>query len=122
MVLVTVTDVQYLRDVEKWFLETPRGNIIANKVVIATNAYTAAILPEFKGVIVPVKGCVSHLKPADHSIKKLPYNYYHAYPMEGDYVTARSDGSSTARYGKKKDSYASLASLAANNSITRGDK
>ncbi len=30
--------------------------------------------------------------------------------------------SSTARYGKKKDSYASLASLAANNSITRGGK
>ena len=88
-----VTDVRYLQDVEKWLLETPRGSIIANKVVVATNAYTAAILPEFRGVIVPVKGCVSHLKPADHSIKKLPYNYYHAYPMEGDYVTARSDGS-----------------------------
>ncbi|KAE9397072.1 FAD dependent oxidoreductase [Gymnopus androsaceus JB14] len=46
-----------------WILETPRGNITAEKVVYATNAYTATLLPEFLGCIVPGQGQCAAIVP-----------------------------------------------------------
>ncbi|KAH7089545.1 FAD dependent oxidoreductase-domain-containing protein [Paraphoma chrysanthemicola] len=45
-------------------LHTSRGDILADKVVFATNAWTAGLLKEFEGTIVPVKGMASHHVPA----------------------------------------------------------
>ncbi|KAH9904047.1 FAD dependent oxidoreductase superfamily protein [Xylariomycetidae sp. FL2044] len=42
-------------------VETPRGSIKARKVVFATNAYTAGLLPQYEGIITPYKGTVAHL-------------------------------------------------------------
>lgn len=98
--LQTNTPVSELRQKgQKWLVRTSRGTILAKKVVIATNAYTKSLLPEFKGKILPVKGCVSHMKPIDPLTPRLPFNYYHTYPMEGDYVTARHDNSIIAGGG-----------------------
>ncbi|RSM06222.1 hypothetical protein CEP52_005857 [Fusarium oligoseptatum] len=36
-----------------WVIETPRGEIHANQVIMATNAYTASLLPEFTDKIIP---------------------------------------------------------------------
>ncbi|RTE84114.1 hypothetical protein BHE90_001275 [Fusarium euwallaceae] len=36
-----------------WVIETPRGKIHANQVTMATNAYTASLLPEFTDKIIP---------------------------------------------------------------------
>ena len=40
---------------------TPRGTVRAKKLVFATNAYTAGLLPRFQDVIVPMRGMASHL-------------------------------------------------------------
>ncbi|KIK61775.1 hypothetical protein GYMLUDRAFT_96617 [Collybiopsis luxurians FD-317 M1] len=47
----------------KWVLATPRGIILADKVVYATNAYTATLLPEFLGRIVPGQGQCAAIVP-----------------------------------------------------------
>ncbi|KAJ3768495.1 FAD dependent oxidoreductase [Lentinula raphanica] len=47
----------------RWIITTPRGQIRANKVVFATNAYTATLLPEFLGNIVPGQGQCAAIVP-----------------------------------------------------------
>ena len=48
-------------------LSTPRGNIKARHVILATNAYTSHLLPEFADLIVPVRGVMSALLPPKKS-------------------------------------------------------
>ncbi|KAG7819837.1 hypothetical protein KL909_004586 [Ogataea angusta] len=71
--------------------KTPRGHVHAKKVVIATNAYTRALLPDFWGKITPVKGVVSHLK--SESNKTLETNMVHTIPVEIDYISVQDDES-----------------------------
>lgn len=42
-------------------VHTARGTVNAKRVVFATNAYTAALLPEYRGIITPYKGTAAHL-------------------------------------------------------------
>lgn len=44
-------------------VETPRGTILAKKVILATNAYTSHLLPTFAPLIVPCRGQMSSLLP-----------------------------------------------------------
>ncbi|KAI4600719.1 hypothetical protein KJ359_012881 [Pestalotiopsis sp. 9143b] len=46
-----------------WIVHTPRGHITARAVLLATNAYTSHLLPEFSDLIVPTRGQVAALKP-----------------------------------------------------------
>lgn len=75
-------------------VSTPRGDIITSKLVFATNAYTKAVLPEFKDFIYPFKGTVTHIKPKGDSIPHLNFSsvlfndYYNV-----DYLINRPDGS-----------------------------
>ncbi|OJD10140.1 hypothetical protein AJ78_08726 [Emergomyces pasteurianus Ep9510] len=48
---------------KNWTVVTPRGNIKASKVIMATNGYSAAIYPKLQGVIVPVRGQVTAQRP-----------------------------------------------------------
>ena len=41
---------------KKWRVETQRGAIETDKVVFATNAYSQALVPELKDLIVPMRG------------------------------------------------------------------
>lgn len=63
--LQTFTSVKGLveNDDEGWTVNTSRGAIKASKVVLATNAYTSALLPNFADLIVPVRGQMSSLVP-----------------------------------------------------------
>ena len=63
--LQTLTPVQALAqyDLDRWTVKTPRGCIVANKVVLATNAYTSHLLPQFADLIVPVRGQMTSLVP-----------------------------------------------------------
>ncbi|KAK4961884.1 hypothetical protein LTR10_002377 [Elasticomyces elasticus] len=45
------------------YIHTPRGVIHADKVVLATNAYTSHLLPNFADLIVPCRGQMSALIP-----------------------------------------------------------
>lgn len=46
-----------------WMVHTPRGQIAARKVLVATNAYLSNVLPAFSDLVVPVRGQVAALVP-----------------------------------------------------------
>jgi len=74
---------------------TSRGVLRAEKIVFATNAYTSALLPQYKDVITPRKGQNSHLvaqSPSHHGISLTPtYNLYYD-AGTADYLVPRPDG------------------------------
>lgn len=47
----------------QWKVKTPRGDIVARKVILATNGYTSRLLPDFADLIVPCRGEMSAQKP-----------------------------------------------------------
>lgn len=55
-------------------LDTPRGSIVAQTVILATNGYTSALLPQWADLIVPVRGEMSALFPPNNSTI-LPNTY-----------------------------------------------
>jgi len=58
----------------KHTLQTPRGTITSKTVILATNGYTSALLPQFADLIVPVRGEMSALFPPKNSTL-LPNSY-----------------------------------------------
>ncbi|KAI1190342.1 FAD dependent oxidoreductase [Nemania serpens] len=46
-----------------WVAHTPRGEVRAREVLLATNAYTSYLLPGLTDVIVPVRGQICALEP-----------------------------------------------------------
>lgn len=79
----------------KWTIETSRGSITADQVIVATNAYTSSLLPEFKPLIIPVRGTAcSVTPPPSHSIGgaqgslRYSYGFRHA-QGEVDYLIPR---------------------------------
>ncbi|CCC08876.1 hypothetical protein SMACR_07513 [Sordaria macrospora] len=63
----------------KWMITTSRGEIRANRVLIATNGYTSNLLPGMKDLIIPVRSQVASLRPPKDVITKkvaeLDYSY-----------------------------------------------
>ncbi|VDB87418.1 unnamed protein product [Peniophora sp. CBMAI 1063] len=51
------------RSGEKWVIKTDRGDLTTDKVVYCTNAFTATLLPEFIGRIMPFRGQCSAVVP-----------------------------------------------------------
>lgn len=74
---------------------TPRGVLEAKKLVFATNAYTAGLLPQFRDVIVPIRGMASHIVPKVpiHPHLSHTYNITFASGQSADYLNPRPDGS-----------------------------
>lgn len=60
----------------KWLVHTTRGNITADHILCATNAYTAHLLNEFRGLIVPVQGQMAALQPPSYAVQ---------HPLQHDY-------------------------------------
>lgn len=58
----------------KWIVCTSRGQILAEKVLLATNGYTSRLLPEFSDLIVPVRGQIGALLPPEPRVA-LDYSY-----------------------------------------------
>lgn len=46
-----------------WIVHTARGHITTRAVLLATNAYTSHLIPQFSDLIVPTRGQVAALKP-----------------------------------------------------------
>ncbi|KAI6820925.1 FAD dependent oxidoreductase [Hortaea werneckii] len=46
-----------------WSVQTPRGRISTSNLILATNGYTAHLLPQFQGLIVPLHGQVVAQRP-----------------------------------------------------------
>lgn len=58
-----VTSVERHESGTGWTVTTPRGDIHARQVLLATNAYTSHLLPAFADLIVPVRGQIGALLP-----------------------------------------------------------
>ncbi|KAK4182826.1 putative fad dependent oxidoreductase [Podospora australis] len=81
----------------RWTVRTPRGEIKARRVVLATNGYTASILPQkFQGVVVPVRGQIEAHRPGAKLPMGgcLPTTYSFIYEGGGfEYMIPRPKGS-----------------------------
>ena len=78
-----------------WTVFTPRGEIKARKLVVCTNGYTSAILPQYSNKIVPVRGVCSHIsspkgKQTPHLINTYSIRFD---ALKYDYLIPRADGS-----------------------------
>jgi glycine/D-amino acid oxidase-like deaminating enzyme len=78
----------------RWQVSTPRGQVTAGKVVLATNGYTAHICKAFQGTIVPLRGQVAAQRPG-HNMPGggLPTTYSFIYEDGYDYIVPRPPGS-----------------------------
>lgn len=77
----------------KQILHTPRGTIKTRHVILATNAYTSHLLPQFADLIVPERGVMTALVPPVGS-KRLENSYgfvgaLGGNPIHDDYLSQR---------------------------------
>lgn len=76
-----------------WIIKTARGDIETRQVIMATNAYTGALLPEYADKIIPYRGAVAHIKTPGKP-PFLPNTYALRFsPWDFDYLIPRPDGS-----------------------------
>ncbi|RYP61262.1 hypothetical protein DL770_009826 [Monosporascus sp. CRB-9-2] len=81
-------------DTGSWKVETERGSIVANKLVLATNGYTAHLAKRFQGVIVPLRGHITAQRPGRNMPRDgLPVSYSFVYKNGYEYMIPRSRGS-----------------------------
>lgn len=79
----------------RWQVDTPRGSVSARVVVLATNAYTSALAPQYKDTIIPVRGTCSRIVvPPDSDVPRLTNTYILRWDgSDYDYLIPRGDGS-----------------------------
>lgn len=83
-----------------WLVMTPRGSITARTVIYATNGYTAALVPEVREKIVPVRGMVARL--AGPVMPRMKDSYMMRFSdYEYDYMIPRPDGSIVLGGGRR---------------------
>ena len=80
-----------------WIVETPRGTVATEKLVLAMNGYTAHLYPPLQGVIVPLRGHMTAQRPGSG----LPNNglattYSFIYDDGYEYMISRPQGSTFA--------------------------
>ena len=75
-----------------WSVTTGRGIINARKVVTATNAYTAALLPEYHEKIIPYRAICSRIVAPNPPMLADSYAI-RSNPKDFDYLIPRPDGS-----------------------------
>lgn len=81
-------------DQKKWVVETPRGSIRAERVILATNAYTGYLYPPVRGIIVPLRGTVAAQRPGSGLPKAgLDSTYSFIYRNGYEYLIFRPAGS-----------------------------
>ncbi|GAO19460.1 uncharacterized protein UV8b_00130 [Ustilaginoidea virens] len=91
--LQTNTAVEHLQHTGDggWVVHTPRGQVVAKHVLLASNAYTSYLLPQFTGIITPVRGQVAGLTPPTGDI---PLEHTHVWVQGNgtdDYLIQRDD-------------------------------
>ncbi|KAL8838060.1 MAG: hypothetical protein Q9170_002296 [Blastenia crenularia] len=80
-----------------WVVETPRGCVRAERVVMATNGYTAYLYPPVRGIIVPLRGTVAAQRPGCGMPEEgLKTTYSFIYGNGYEYMTFRPAGSKFA--------------------------
>lgn len=86
-------DLEKLAD-GRWKIQTSRGQAFAQKVVLATNGYTAKLVQQFQGIIVPLRGQVTAQRPGENMPREgLPTTYSFIYDKGYEYMIPRPKGS-----------------------------
>ena len=76
-----------------WIVETPRGNVEAERVIMATNGYTAHLYPPIQGIIVPLRGHMTAQNRGQAMPKhSLPNTYSFIYADGYEYMVPQSKG------------------------------
>jgi glycine/D-amino acid oxidase-like deaminating enzyme len=80
---------------DDWFVETSRGTVRAHQIVVATNAYTSSVLPEYKNKIIPYRTACSRIVTPGPEKPPLLQNSYalRHNTWDFDYLIPRPDGS-----------------------------
>ncbi|KAF8849007.1 FAD dependent oxidoreductase [Acephala macrosclerotiorum] len=88
-----VVEVSQAHSLKKWIVHTDRGEIIADKVILATNAYTAALYPPLADVIIPTRGQVAALRPGSNIVNNpaLKRTMGLNSAESGDYMQSRAE-------------------------------
>ncbi|KAJ2901704.1 uncharacterized protein MKZ38_001514 [Zalerion maritima] len=60
---------------DSWVLHTPRGQVATSKALLCCNGYISHILPEFTGLVVPVRGQMAGLTPPATLEKQIGHSY-----------------------------------------------
>jgi len=77
-----------------WVVDTPRGRVESEKVILATNGYTAHLYPAFQSIIVPLRGHMTAQVPGTAMPKDgLPTTYSFIYGNGYEYMIPRPRGS-----------------------------
>ena len=80
-----------------WMVQTPRGTVHTQKLVLATNGYTARLLSTVQGIIVPLRGHMTAQRPGTSLPKSgLSTTYSFIYDDGYEYMTTRPQGSKYA--------------------------
>lgn len=81
----------------EYLVQTLRGEVRAQTVILASNGYTAQLCPEFQGVIVPLRGHMTAQRPGSGLPKDgLPGTYSFIYDHGYEYMISRPQGSKFA--------------------------
>lgn len=86
----------------RWTVETERGTVSARHVVLATNGYTAHLVPALQGVVVPLRGQITMHRPgskmpaAHGKGQGLQTTYSFIYDQGYEYMISRPPGSTCA--------------------------
>ncbi|KAI4191350.1 MAG: hypothetical protein L6R41_000137 [Letrouitia leprolyta] len=92
-----VTSINRSNDDQKgWVLETSRGIVRAERVVLATNGYTSYLYPPARGIIVPLRGTVAAMRPGTSLKQELQSTYSFIYANGYEYMIFRPPGSTFA--------------------------
>jgi glycine/D-amino acid oxidase-like deaminating enzyme len=93
-----------------WVVHTPRGQVAARHVLLASNAHTSYLLPSFSDLIVPVRGQVTALVPKDgEPAPELTHTYvFLAEPLDerhnlDDYLVQRPAPTRELIFGGGRD-------------------
>ena len=80
-----------------WVVDTPRGSVEADKVLLATNGYTAHLYTPLVGVIVPLRGHMTAQRPGSGMpTDGLANTYSFIYGDGYEYMVPRRQGSEFA--------------------------
>ena len=94
---VSLSKVSTEEGATSWIVQTPRGKLMAKKLILATNGYTAHLYPKLQGVIIPIRGFVTAQRPG----RAMPgtglgLTYSFIYKKGFEYLIPRPAGSKFA--------------------------
>src|SRR4051794_32148262 len=74
---VTSPAIRLTRTGDRWRIETPGGSVTANKVLLATNAYTDELWPQLRQEVIPVNSLQVATRPVPMGLRAtiLPENH-----------------------------------------------